>query len=908
LTLSLLVALWITSDTVYGAEVSPADSSDQVVPRASDTGFVSVRQAPSTDSKEIAKLVMADRARYLQTKGGWHLVVEPRSKITGWVDAESTRVIRRKSVAANERVKHGSNVVVRAQPNAKAPAVGKLDADDSVRHLETQGNWHRVELANQVMGWVSSDYSKVLDRAKGEPYPVNVKCIASPKIVSRLSTGIRVPVKFRLWGPQPPLYLAYLYKYLATCAPESLRHQIVKGELAEIQGKAWESKLFPSMDIWSGEDFAEKRPQVYGALDDAIRILTDRFHSDGPPTEWVFPYPQDLKKISGRLERVRVGQSDLEAKEDPGAAYLNALGEVTDTMRDICIGHGYQTSCLGAEMVHWNVTTAEDGSRRAEYFTYLQHYDLEVTVELPSAFAQDLAEYAIYYLQATFPKSMRGKSAMYRPYFSMDVLADISPRSDPACWHFTEYTNDDGEGVADLIGSSPVDHEERVNVYVIEPYIAHNRPDVFSLNEYEHPFGTQDRTHNQRDIFFTDPPALGNTDEGHALHVAHIIGGIGSILDWTGFAAGSANVFLTSDDYFENTLLNQNLEAARQGLEPTAIIHNLSYSPIEDLRLPDPYNKLHGDDPGSGTGRTLSYMDKLAPLEKHEARELYVLAADHVSQGENRSRPATEEYYPEHDCNHLSCAGKYRNLLTVASLNDRWDGVMDGTVLPSIDIPVLAAPGVGILSADLDPIWEERGFRYRCGSSQAAAIVSAVAANLAVHHNLDGPAIKELLLATATPLPFPSVVGIVNEQRAMSTDPNEYTVWYEEWTGKAPVSGRTAQFYGPRQSLKRIPLKSDGYLRKQIVAIIRAPSDDAGHVQFRILYRTKNEKVARLHLSKRLRLDNISPGDGLTKRCKIPPESDADNEACVRIGRSLDAMHAVDLRHVTHIVFRRPRS
>ena len=56
-----------------------------------------------------------------------------------------------------------NNVNIRMSPDAKSEVVGRLNQGDWLNFVSSIPGWHEVEIAGGATGYISADWSKVLD-------------------------------------------------------------------------------------------------------------------------------------------------------------------------------------------------------------------------------------------------------------------------------------------------------------------------------------------------------------------------------------------------------------------------------------------------------------------------------------------------------------------------------------------------------------------------------------------------------------------------------------------------------------------------------------------------------------------------------------------------------------------------
>ncbi|MCI5045838.1 MAG: hypothetical protein MRY72_14195 [Aquisalinus sp.] len=162
------------------------------------------------------------------------------------------------------------------------------------------------------------------------------------------------------------------------------------------------------------------------------------------------------------------------------------------------------------------------------------------------------------------------------------------------------------------------------------------------------------------------------------------------------------------------------------------------------------------------------------------------------------------------------------HVIAVAALNEALNAMFDKNVRPTkyltedevgINEKYFLAPGCGLLSADVDletayTTGDENefvgdGVRLRdhgasgCGSSFAAPMVAALITRLNFNQLMRLPPavdVKAMLAATASPTNQPDkFYGIVNWRRAVETEPQHYTFWFDGFPGFLRTELRAAE-------------------------------------------------------------------------------------------------------------------
>ena len=66
-----------------------------------------------------------------------------------------------------------NHVNIRMSPDAKSEIVGKLQQGDSLPLVQSVPDWHEVEIAGGATGFISADWTNVLDEARAPDIDVS---------------------------------------------------------------------------------------------------------------------------------------------------------------------------------------------------------------------------------------------------------------------------------------------------------------------------------------------------------------------------------------------------------------------------------------------------------------------------------------------------------------------------------------------------------------------------------------------------------------------------------------------------------------------------------------------------------------------------------------------------------------
>lgn len=679
----------------------------------------------------------------------------------------------------------------------------------------------------------------------------------SPKLLLKFS--------FNFSGPRPADYLSSAYQRIAQCAPAALPVTAARIERRDIFKFAQNVGSFPG-----GESATP------AAFETAVGLLTRnaRTHETDNSANYFIPTARVEKKPEPLQQRIKPEASQK-------------------LLDNICVNVGKPSGCVSRSQIKKFVGI----DHKLVSYISIDHYRLSVDVYLPREAGMALANDV---LQFVVNKNVGLRDdAENLPTFDIQGAA----RSDSAC---TESKAKDV--LAQIDWSSKLDASAS-KVLVVERQVPGAPASPIPLSDLKHPF-------------FSGSPLAGvprlpaalptpESDQGHSFHVAHTIGARGVFEGWSGMAT-NADVRLAGFTYFTRDYLNARKE----------ILGKMPGSPIDFYRI---VNLSVAIDDGVcdihkvGTNHVFQFERIRAILRKDGilsrstvGAPLYVFAASTAAKSciytdDDGDRPRS---YDKDNCGDLSCLGRLPNSITVVPLAANFASVRSET-RDDLASLALAAPGTGIVGADLGAAGE-MGFRSRCGSSHAAPIVSSVATALASKYNLGPALIKSRLFSTARMLAAPSslpgeqihVVGILDGDRAIGTDPALDTVWLMPNRSEKKFEGRVSMYGGnypltpPNDQLSAI--KGGGATMANLVAIKRIwprPGEIAKPL-FRSVLRNDDLEY---QVSAAYSLDKTASGESI---CEESPKQ-GSTKACVAITRAgTNEVVLVDVADIDSIIMR----
>lgn len=131
---------------------------------ANVTNYVNVRTEPNTDSEIVGKLYDGSVAQVLAIAGeedDWFQVVS--GNVEGYIKAEFFLYGDAAAAVIDDYVTRNAVVIadrlnVRENPDIEAKRIGYIDNGESVRLIENQGDWLKVQYTEDTQGYVAAQY------------------------------------------------------------------------------------------------------------------------------------------------------------------------------------------------------------------------------------------------------------------------------------------------------------------------------------------------------------------------------------------------------------------------------------------------------------------------------------------------------------------------------------------------------------------------------------------------------------------------------------------------------------------------------------------------------------------------------------------------------------------------------
>lgn len=424
----------------------------------------------------------------------------------------------------------------------------------------------------------------------------------------------------------------------------------------------------------------------------------------------------------------------------PTRARINLTKEQVSSksaLDTICKNYGKEEKCIVPNKLYMK-SGPELGA-----ITFLDHYALAVDIHLPDKKDKNALELADEIIDAiSAGLKINQNNAQWAPSYSLENTANRKSEANPSPASVTPppiYTSRDQlNKTAGLIHENFSDHN--TNIYVVEEWTPANN-EIISLEKMEHPFfDTRATPSIHDDIRIVDMTSnSANEPKGHAFHVSGIIGGQTPFNELSGLAK-EQETYLLNMGYFNHLYLThleeRPLEHAQGNrAELPSMVYNLSW----DLELETPMGNNAFQKNTANIRSKDRIKDRVRELGKFSTKDIFVVAAN-----------TGDTNYKDDECPDFpACLGEWSNVITVLPLQEDGTTVEHFKYKLSPDFLMVAAPGTKILSSD--SLYDEDIFGIRTGSSQAAAITTALAAKIfAKDKNLTGFDVKSRIFAGVT--------------------------------------------------------------------------------------------------------------------------------------------------------------
>jgi hypothetical protein len=763
-------------------------------------------------------------------------------------------------------------------------------------------------------------------RTADDTVPIEFPCpAAEPAAPARaaLPSAVRkTKVVFRLWGPSPVAYLSHLYERIAQCEPEALKPKLQDVQRHQVFDAALQlGSLVPDWEPGSDDRRPRRLKHRYGPFDKAVLALTkqEKFKPKGAKG-FVLPTVQPMK--TPELEYLPLTFGDL------GSPAARPSAEV---LARKCREIGLSDYCVGKDGVRQGLLPNAAGEKiPVRYYAFVAHFALKIEIDLPADRANALAEDAVSHVVQKYPEMQQASGKWVPYYFIGENVAPLTSQTRgpaQACTLNSAETEAYARKLAEVAGLPSDEQTNQTDVAVVEPAVESTWKDgVIDLAQMAHPFFTKGQ--NQTLKLFTTPPDPANY-VAHALHVAHTIGAHGTYKGWSGLAPTSQIRIVHWPNFVEQIGGDINLRLGNCVVRPNGSLDLASCQRrVQENKLQYQVYNLSMTDMSKGGAKSQGYLSRLLAqlttvrsMTEGAVKAMFVVATPdefHIGSGllEAKRYGASVKTCEEEE---LVCHGTYGDSVAVMPLDRTFKRLLPGSVLMAADkegrwgMPMLAAPGYGIVSADEEGRKAAKGLRARCGSSHATPIVSATAARLFSQNegNISGFQVKQRLVASVTLLddyPPSFVYGVMHARRALESSPIELTIWTEDSTEPKRIAQNKWRWFGKDKFSswplgRQVPLRLQ-YPRKCVVGFIRSNRELAPRfhvVSTRPPQGHPKSAVHNVWISDEP--IDLSAASGEPAYCATSPrDADANNLPACLEENTRQGWQVVDLKKATHII------
>jgi hypothetical protein len=692
---------------------------------------------------------------------------------------------------------------------------------------------------------------------------------------------------FHLSGPLPVVYLSSLYNRIAECAPSALGQRKENVSRSGIFVRAREIGILPKNDTKAfPSEFVEASDKL------TLHITGIEPKANGPY------YLPDI--TPGIVPDVLFQPVTQPSKNNTNKDI------VLNRIKNICSNIGKDDKCSSADKT---VILGRTGNKRR--YIPIEHYRIDVTVRLPADKGKIVANDVLAYILkrnpglAKSPINLPTFDDLGKPLSNTDIENCQAPADADKIYQIIDNTNKYSDGNSTVL---------------VAEHTTSKPNSVISIFDLGIPYFLAGNNTPSPQILSSPIPDV-DSDVGHGYHVAYIIGSRGVAAGWTGLAP-SSNVMITSFSNLTSTIMPARRAELLQnpGKAPGTqfSVINLSLMLNKGVCRPSDIelnNKFIYD------GMLQSILDENQFSDTPGAASLYVIASSSKFNDcwyDDVENPAD---YDGRNCSDLACLGKYDNAITVAPLTGDGDAIRPEVRFDSSNL-MIAAPGSNILSADDDPATGQVGFRVRCGASQAAPMVAALAARLIASFNLSAAAAKERIFSTATLMAATArltgrqmrVAGIVDVDRALESPPDKDVIWIRDSHTSPPTVRKLVGqivFYGGKFSAvpaiasnqgrrSKVALDGGPVATNELIAVKRVwTTGGVGAITFRNLFRdSSNNDYTTPRLGSPYEFDKDQLSNSI---CNLSPLQNPGLVDCVRLN-TLSGPIAIDVGTIDMIV------
>jgi 3D (Asp-Asp-Asp) domain-containing protein/uncharacterized protein YgiM (DUF1202 family) len=147
----MILCMIYTTVVASGEELTKAVAVDKVL---------NIYENPQKDSKVVSSLGIGDEISILGNEGKW-LKISTENGIHGWVYSQSVLIADNNNNPIKEGVVNGEYLCVYELPDLNSAPKGALGFTSKVSIIAQEGEWFRVAIGGEIIGWVPAQYITV---------------------------------------------------------------------------------------------------------------------------------------------------------------------------------------------------------------------------------------------------------------------------------------------------------------------------------------------------------------------------------------------------------------------------------------------------------------------------------------------------------------------------------------------------------------------------------------------------------------------------------------------------------------------------------------------------------------------------------------------------------------------------
>lgn len=155
----------VPEEIVTEEEIEETDEEYSSFAISNVTGYVNVRQGPSTDDKILGKMYNGSVAQILEMTDEDEPWLKIRSgSVEGYIKAEyfiygEDAVEVMEEYVTKVACVTASRLNVRKEPDLNAKRIGYLEKGEKAKLIHTQDGWYQVEYGEEKVGYISAEYA-----------------------------------------------------------------------------------------------------------------------------------------------------------------------------------------------------------------------------------------------------------------------------------------------------------------------------------------------------------------------------------------------------------------------------------------------------------------------------------------------------------------------------------------------------------------------------------------------------------------------------------------------------------------------------------------------------------------------------------------------------------------------------